>query len=266
MNEILQVITLTDMWLFLPFPLFCFILEDWEVHSPQRSKRYFRLRSSWKCGWARTWLQEPLEDWWCSDGSALRRWPGRIRYSTWRLPDANSQRSDFYSGCSHSWSLVNSLSAAALCRWEAYLHIYPTQRSLSSFLFWNPLFLASTCMLFAFKEPFLCHSIHMGQKPVCQTQILKSWPHLPSHNLLCWLRIYKEEYGKTVIFLFICISQLEWQFPLSLNPEITYMFSRQLQMHPTSKELTLLWSWTFLLIAHGSTVDNIFFYLVSQRC
>lgn len=174
-----------------------FILEEREVPSPWRSKRYFRLRSSWTCGWARTWLQGPVEDWWCSDGSAFWRWPGRIRYSTWRLSHASSQRSDFYSGCSYSWSLDNSLSAAALCRWEAYLQIYPTKGSLSSFLFWNPLLLAYTCMLFASKEPFLCQSIHMGQNLVCQTQILKSWPHVPSHNLLCWLhylqgRIWKD--------------------------------------------------------------------------
>uniref|UniRef100_A0A8B9U8B9 Tumor protein p53 inducible protein 3 n=1 Tax=Anas zonorhyncha TaxID=75864 RepID=A0A8B9U8B9_9AVES len=35
-NKILQVITLIDVWLFLPYPLFCFVLEEREVSSPQR--------------------------------------------------------------------------------------------------------------------------------------------------------------------------------------------------------------------------------------
>lgn len=135
------------MWLFLLCPLSSFILEEREVPSPQRSKWYFRLRSSWECGWARTWLQGPVEDWRCSDGSALRRWPGRIRYSTRRLLDANSQWYDFYSGCSHSWSLVNSLSAAAFCRWEAYLQVYPTKTACFPFCYETSFLSPSECCL-----------------------------------------------------------------------------------------------------------------------
>lgn len=126
-NKIPQVVTLTDVWLFLPYPLFCFVLEEREVPSPQRIKWYFRLRSSWECSWAWTWLHREVEDWRCSDGSALWRWPSWICYSTWRPPDASSQRYDFYSGCSHSRGLVNSFSAAAFCRWEVYLWIYPVK-------------------------------------------------------------------------------------------------------------------------------------------
>lgn len=42
-----------------------------------------------------------------------------------------------------------------------------------------------------------------------------------------------------VSFLLVYISRFDWQFPFSLNPEITYVFSKQLQMHPTAKDLTL---------------------------
>lgn len=48
------------------------------------------------------------------------------------------------------------------------------QNSSSSFLLQNPLLVASIGMLFAFKEPFLCHFALVGWNPVCQTQILES--------------------------------------------------------------------------------------------
>lgn len=194
---------------FLAFSFFFFlILEEREVPSPQRSKWYFRPRSSWERGWAGSWLLRPVEDRRCSDGSALRGRPGTIRDGARRPPDANSQRYDFYSGCSHSRSLANSISAAPFCRWEAHLPIYPTKTAHLPFCC-KILFVASIWMLFAFKEPFHCHFVPMGQNAVCQTQTLESWPPLPNHNLPCWLHIYKEGYGKMVRFLFICIFQLE---------------------------------------------------------
>lgn len=153
---------------FLAFSFF--ILEEREVPSPQRSKWYFRPGSSRERGWAGSRLLRPLEDWRCSDGSALRGRPGTICDSARRPPDANSQRYDFYSGCSHSWSLANSISAAPFCRWEVHLPIYPTK--ISSFLLKNPLLVASVWMLFAFKEPLLCHFVLVGQNSVCQRQIL----------------------------------------------------------------------------------------------
>lgn len=186
------------MCLFLPCPLFSFVLEEREVPSPKRSKWYFRLRSSWERSWARTWLQGPVEDWRCSDGSALRRWPGRIRNSTRRLPDANSQWYDFYSGCSHSRSLVNSLSAAAFCRWESCLQIYHTK---------------TVCLLFCYEilsllppsECCLPSKSLFSVAPFTWVRICsarpKSW-NLPSHSILWWLHIYKEGYGKMVSFSF----------------------------------------------------------------
>lgn len=225
---------------------FSFFLEEREISSPERSKWYFRLRSSWECGWARTWLQGPVEDWWCSDGSALRRWPGRIRHSTWRPPDARSQGYDIYSGCSHPRSLANSLPVAAFCRWEVHLRIYPTKTARLPFCYEVLSLLPPSECRCPLKSSFSV----TGPNLVCQTQIPKSWPHLPSHNLVSQLHIYKEGYGKMVSFLLVYISQLDWQFPFSLNPEITYVFSKQLKMHPTSKDLTLQQAWAYQELSH----------------
>lgn len=184
-NKISQVVTLTDVWLFLPFPLFCFVLEEREVPSPQRSKWYFRLRSSWECGWARTWLHWAVEDWRCSDGSALWRRPGWICYSTWRPPDASSQRYYIYSGCSHSWGLVNSFSAAAFCRWDSILSkqftFISAVRSSDCCLHLNAVCLRSLFSVTAF-------TFYLSGQNKVWTHILKSWPHLPTHNILCWLQ------------------------------------------------------------------------------
>lgn len=242
----MQVITVIDMWLFLLCPLFSFILEEREISFPQRSKWYFRLRSSWECGGARTWLQGPVEDRRCGDGSALRRWPGGICHSTRRPPDASSQGYDVRSGCSHPRSLANSLPVAAFCRWEVYLRIYPTKTARLPFRYEVLCLLPPSECCWPLESSFSV----TGPNLVRQTQIPKSWPHLPSHNLLCWLHIYKEGYGKMVSFLLVYISRFDWQFPFSLNPEITYVFSKQLQMHPTAKDLTLQQLWAYEELSH----------------
>lgn len=190
-NEILQVITLIDVWLFLPCPLFFLISEEREVSSPQRSKWYFRPRSSWECGWAGSWLLGPVEDRRCSDGSALWGRPGTIRDGARRPPDANSQRHDFYSGCSHSRSLANSISAAPFCRWEAHLPIYPTKTDHLPLCYKILSLLPSPECCLPSKNLFsvtffLCVRIwYARHKSEC-------WPHLPSANLPCWLHMYTE--------------------------------------------------------------------------
>lgn len=190
-NKIPQVVTLTDVWLFLPYPLFCFVLEEREVPSPQGSKWYFRLRSSWECGWARTWLHWAVEDWRCSDGSALWRRPGWICYSTWRPADASSQRHYICSGCSHSWGLVNSFSAAAFCRWGV-LATLSCQNSSPSFLLLNPLIVASIWMLSAFKLFSLSHHSHLTYMVRIRYE-LTFWN--PDH--ICPVTTYSADFRRT---------------------------------------------------------------------
>lgn len=208
-NEILQVITpLMFGFSFLAFSFFL-TLEEREVPSPQRSQWYFRPGSSGERGWAGSRLLGPLEDRRCSDGSALRGRPGTICDSARRPPDANSQRYDFYSGCSHSWSLANSISAAPFCRWAAFAHL-SHQNSSSSFLLQNPLLVASIWMLLAFKEPFLCHFALVGWNPVCQTQVLESWPPLPSASLQ--RRIWKDGQNAFHLYFSVWITEcLGWK-------------------------------------------------------
>lgn len=271
MNEIFQVITLTDVWVFLPCPLFFFffLLEEREVPSTQRSKWNFRRRSSWDCGWAWNWLQGPVEDWRCSDGSALWRWPGRICYCPWRPSDAHSQRHDIYSSCSHSRSLVNSLSAAAFCRWEAYLHICPTEQLVFLSVMKSSvccLHLYTVCLQRTFS--LLLHShgsvwIHYDRP--------KSWnlDHISPVTTSSAVAYVQGRVWTDGQFSLRSVFLSEWQELLSLNSEITYMFSKQVKKtHPTSKYLTfasMTIPRTFSLTACGSTGD-IFSYLFSQRC